>query len=203
MRSCLRCGGKLFPTISTTVIEHTWTASPDPAILKALLRRTESEDRIAESRAPLREMTPIAAKQIFVSYLHTDAQKVERLRKGLASKGFTSWVDREQLLGGDRWKKKIKDAIADGGAVVGCFSSTLDQRTTSYMHEELTVIVEQMRLRSTERPWFIPVRLDACTIPDRNIGGGETLRDIQSIDMFSDWKAGVNRLVRSLKAAGL
>jgi hypothetical protein len=171
--------------------------------LEALIKWTGSDDRSPTDRAPLRKVTPIASKPIFVSYLHSDAATVARLRKGLANKGFTSWVDREQLLGGDRWKAKIKDAISDGGAVIGCFSSTLDQRTTSYMNEELTLIIDQMRLRSTHRPWFIPVRLDSCAIPDRGIGGGETLRDIQSIDMFPDWKAGMTRLVRSLNAAGL
>jgi hypothetical protein len=58
------------------------------------------------------------------------------------------------------------------------------------MNEELTLAVEELRQRSLDIAWFIPVRLAECVIPDREIGGG-TLRDLQTVDMFADWDRGI------------
>ncbi len=51
------------------------------------------------------------------------------------------------------------------------------------MNEELTVAIEELRLRPTDRAWFIPVLLDDCEVPDRSIGAGETLRTLQWIKL--------------------
>jgi hypothetical protein len=42
-------------------------------------------------------------------------------------------------------------------------------------NEELILAIEQLRQRPPEEPWLIPVRFDACQIPDRDIGAGRTL----------------------------
>src|SRR6185437_11499873 len=69
-------------------------------------------------------------------------------------------------------------------------------RDVSYQREELELAVEQLRLRSPDDPWLIPVRLDDCEIPDRDIGGGRTLTSIQRADLFGSRRAeGTVRLV--------
>lgn len=46
-----------------------------------------------------------------------------------------------------------------------------------------------------DRSWFIPVKLSECQIPDRSIGAGETLLDLQYVELFCDWDDGVSRIV--------
>jgi hypothetical protein len=69
----------------------------------------------------------------------------------------------------------------------------------SYQNEELTLAIEQMRLRPPDHPWLIPVRFDDCDIPDRDIGGGRTLDSIQRADLFGDRaEDGAARLVAAV-----
>jgi hypothetical protein len=64
------------------------------------------------------------------------------------------------------------------------------------MNEEITQAVEQLRQRSVDKPWFIPVLLSNCEIPDRTIGAGETLRSFHWIDLYSDWNEGIKRILQ-------
>ena len=67
------------------------------------------------------------------------------------------------------------------------------------MNEELTIAVEELRQRDTNQSWFIPVQLNKCKIPDRNIGGGETLNDIQHVKLYTDWEDGIQRIVKIIQ----
>jgi hypothetical protein len=50
-------------------------------------------------------------------------------------------------------------------------------------------------MRPTDRSWFIPVLFGSGHIPERDIGGGETLRSLQWVDLSSNWDRGVRRIV--------
>jgi len=62
------------------------------------------------------------------------------------------------------------------------------------MNEELTLAIEELRSRSTNRVWFIPVLLDMCDVPARSIGAGETLLDLQWVDLHSDYEQGLKKI---------
>jgi hypothetical protein len=66
------------------------------------------------------------------------------------------------------------------------------------MNEELVLAIEQLRQRPVDRSWFIPIRLDDCEVPDRTIGGGERLNDLQWVDLFPDWDEAVKGLLCAL-----
>lgn len=139
---------------------------------------------------------------VFVSYMSEDAERVGRLCEYLSSVGLRIWWDRSSLTPGQRWKQTIRRAVTDRScAFVACFSATYASRDRSYMNEELTLAVEEIRRRPRDRSWFIPVRLDDVPIPDRDVGGGEVLADIQHVDLFPEWAAGCEALARALLAA--
>ena len=88
---------------------------------------------------------------------------------------------------GEDWRTKIRHAITNNALVfVACFSQASISRYKSYQNEELTLAIEQMRMRPPDDPWLIPVRLNECEIPDREIGAGRTLASIQRADLFGD-----------------
>ena len=67
------------------------------------------------------------------------------------------------------------------------------------MNEELMIAIGELRQRPTDRVWFIPVKLNGCKIPDRNIGGDETLNDIQHVKLYKDWDAGIQSIVKVIQ----
>ena len=60
-----------------------------------------------------------------------------------------------------------------------------DARESTHMNEELMLAVGEIRSRSHDTRWFIPV-LVSGEIPDRPIGAGETLRSLQYVDLGKD-----------------
>ncbi len=141
-------------------------------------------------------------KQAFVSYVREDAAAVDRLCQDLGRHGVAPWKDRDMLKPGERWKDAIRAAIQGGSGFIACFSSAYESKPRTYMNEELTLAVEELRLRPRERSWFFPVLLDGVDIPLIPIGPGETLRDLQAVSLASDWSSGVGRLARAIRVSG-
>jgi hypothetical protein len=137
----------------------------------------------------------------FISHVVEDKGAVARLEADLRRLGFSPWVSHSQLptRGGRRWQDLIREAIRSGVAFIACFSSVAAERATSYMREELVIARQELRLRPRDQAWFFPVRLDDCEVPDDPIGAGETLRDIQHIDLLPEvWEVGLHQLAASL-----
>ena len=66
------------------------------------------------------------------------------------------------------------------------------------MNEELTLAIEELRQRPSDRAWFIPVLLSECEVPARGIGAGETLADIQWVELYRDWEPGIIRIAAAI-----
>ena len=81
-----------------------------------------------------------------------------------------------------------------------CFSKEYNKRNDTYMNEELTIAIEEATSAPTDRVWFIPVQLNKCKIPDRNIGGGETLHDLQHVKLYKDWDDGIGRIIEVIQS---
>lgn len=97
---------------------------------------------------------------------------------------------------GQRWRDAIQYAIRSGALFVACFSQAYLSRGVSYMNEELTVAIEELRRRPTSSAWFIPASIDGSAIPSRSVGAGETLSDLQWIDLSANWNEGVDRIAQ-------
>lgn len=133
----------------------------------------------------------------FISYVRADALAVNELQHALEEAGVLVWRDTTSLWPGADWRAKIRAAITGEALVfIACFSSQSLARAKSYQNEELTLAIEQLRLRPSNAVWLIPVRLDECVIPDQDLGGGRTLSSIQCADLFGDHRdAALPRLV--------
>jgi HEAT repeat protein len=66
------------------------------------------------------------------------------------------------------------------------------------MNEELTIAIDELRSRPTDRTWFIPVLLNKTEIPARPISSSEDLNDFQMVNLYENWDEGINRIVRVL-----
>jgi hypothetical protein len=81
---------------------------------------------------------------------------------------------------------------------VACFSKEYSERDKTHMNEELTLAIDELRERPSEKTWFIPVLINETRIPSRRIRSVEDLRDIQAVRLDEDWDLGINRILRVL-----
>jgi len=131
----------------------------------------------------------------FVSYVREDKPVVDRIARYLESHGVTVWIDRKNLRPGLRWQDEIRRGISDGDFFLACFSQKYAARAKTYMNEELTLAVEELRQRPIDKAWFIPIKLEPCEIPARGIGAGETLQSLQWVDLSADWDNGLKEIL--------
>jgi hypothetical protein len=135
----------------------------------------------------------------FISYVRENADLVDRLVNELRNNGLTIWLDREAINPGERWKDTIKKAIKNGEFFIACFSKESNERDKTYMREEITVAIDELRVRPTDKSWFIPVILNECSIPSRRISELEDINDIHSVRLCDNWDDSVRRIVRMMK----
>ena len=134
---------------------------------------------------PIGGIVPVG--RVFISYVREDSSCIDWLQSTLEAASIPVWRDTEDLWPGEDWRTKIRQAITNDALVfVACFSRASVSRHKSYQNEELALAIEQFRLRRPGDPWFFPVRLDECDIPNYDIGGGRTLESIQHVDLFGD-----------------
>lgn len=153
-----------------------------------------------DTTAPASSMVGAVGERVaFVAYVHEDAGFVDRLQADLEDAGITVWRDRDQLIPGDDLRVLIREAIEHRAfAFVPCFSDRYEARDRSYMNEELSIALEEMRRRS-QTNWFVPVRFSDCPMPDLDLGLGRRLKDIVWANLFDDWDGEIKRLVRAIR----
>jgi division/cell wall cluster transcriptional repressor MraZ len=137
----------------------------------------------------------------FICYVREDAHRVDQLQGILERAGIRVWRDSANIWPGQDWRLAIRDAITAGSLVfLACFSANSQHRDRSYQNEELSLAVDQMRLRQPGMPWLIPVRFDACNLPPFGLGGGRMLDSLQCADLFGPgYQAQAERLVLSIQ----
>src|ERR1700753_3338352 len=136
---------------------------------------------------------------VVISYVRENGDVVDRLASELKSRGVTVWLDRNDIEPGARWRDAIKKAIRDGKFFLACFSREFNDRDRSYMNEELTLAIDELRERPSSRTWFIPVLINNTAIPSRRISNVEDLSDIQALRLYENWSDGVERTLRVMK----
>ncbi|MGH6899817.1 MAG: toll/interleukin-1 receptor domain-containing protein [Geminicoccaceae bacterium] len=153
----------------TRLIEH--------AVTEAIVEHDAGRDILglspkgwAMAEPPQNTKTPPPKPHVFLSHVREDADRVERLATDLKARGIETWIDRHQIKPGQRWEEAIAGAIRSGAFFVACFSQAYAARSSSYMNEELHLASKEVRRKSMNTSWFIPIRLDDCEIPDWRLG---------------------------------
>ena len=136
---------------------------------------------------------------VFVSYVRDNSDIVDRLAIELRSRGVTVWLDRNDIEPGARWRDAVKNAIRNGKFFLACFSKELNARDRSYMNEELTLAIDELRARPSDSTWFIPILINNTKIPSRSISQAEDLSHIQTVNLYDNWNDGIQRILRVIK----
>ena len=135
---------------------------------------------------------------VFISYVRQNSDQVDKLAEELRRHGVTVWKDRDEIRPGEDWHDAIRQAIKAGDYFIACFSAEYEARRRTYMNTEIGLAIDMIQEMPPGRIWFIPVLLSECEIPDRTIGGGQTLRDRHWEPLHKDWNRGVRRLLEAM-----
>jgi hypothetical protein len=134
----------------------------------------------------------------FISYVRENRDIVDRLAKDCREAGVNVWLDRDDIMPGQRWKSAIRKAIQEGAFFIACYSKELNERPETYMNGELRLAIDRLRTMPNNRVWFIPIFLNETFIPEHDISDHETLADINAIALYEDWDAGLQKIFRAM-----
>jgi predicted phosphodiesterase len=129
------------------------------------------------------------AAQIFISYASPDREKIGGLYRRLSSAGFKPWMDKRDILPGERWKATIEAAIRRSDVFLACLSAnSVDRR--GVLQREIRVALDIVDELLDTDIYLIPVRLEACRVP-------ENLRDSHWVNLFES--GGWEKLVEAVR----
>ncbi len=97
--------------------------------------------------------------QIFISYAREDFKQVSELRQRLKDEGFTTWMDKVDLLAGQRWRPAIEQAVRESHFFVLCLSNrTVSKR--SFVQREIKMALDLWQGMLEDDIFLIPVLLE-------------------------------------------
>jgi hypothetical protein len=130
--------------------------------------------------------------RVFISYAREDADEARRLYMDLKAAGADPWLDEKDLRGGQRWKRALNDAISQCRYFVALLSSNSVNKR-GYVQKEVRHALEVLDEFSESDVFLIPVRLDGCRPTNQE------LRELQWVDLFPHWHAGVAKLLLAMQ----
>jgi hypothetical protein len=125
--------------------------------------------------------------RVFIAYAVEDSFLAEKLYKALTMEGFAAWLDRQKLLPGQDWPRRIEDAIASSDFFIACFSKHSVRKRGGFQAEIRYALHCATRV-PLDDVFIVPLRLDDCRVPLR------IQKETQYVDMFPDWSAGLQRV---------
>jgi len=130
-----------------------------------------------------------ATAQIFLSYAREDGEKVEGLYQKLSAAGLKPWMDKKDILPGEKWALAIQKAIRCSDFFLVCLSAN-SVRKRGWVQREMKQALDLWQEKLEDDIYLIPVRLEDCEAP-------ESLRDFQWVNLFEE--DGWERLVKAIQ----
>ena len=130
-----------------------------------------------------------ATAQVFLAHAHEDKERVEDLYQELSDAGFKPWMDKKDILPGERWESCIQRAIQDSDFFLACLSANSVNKRGFFQREIREALrIWQEKLESDI--YLIPARLEDCEVPEK-LGG------FQWVNLFE--ASGWTRLVKAIQ----
>ena len=178
---------------------YTRENAPDPSQIRSgpevHKRRREAFKARLINHANMEKKRAREMRHGFISYCHQNKSQVDLLCHALTSNGVNVWVDRNNSIPETPWKQAIQQAINHGDFFIACFTKEYNSHEKTYMSEELKIAIENLQQKPHDKTWFIPVKLNDCDIPDIDIGEGDTLKDLEYINLYENWETGIQKIL--------
>jgi len=157
----------------------------DISIVATLPPLGNQQDYIVEKKIMINK----DIKKVFISYAKEDYRIAKKLYNDIKSNGIIPWIDCEDILPGQDWKKEISQAIKDSSYFLALLSSNSISKK-GYVQKELKLALEIYDEFPNSVVFIIPVRIDNC-IPD-----DERLKILHWSDLFPSYNEGLQRILK-------
>jgi hypothetical protein len=126
---------------------------------------------------------------VFLSHASEDAEAVREVNADLRRAGILTWLDKQQLLPGDDWERKIDEAI-DNSDYVLIFLSSKSINKKGIFQKEIKYAFDKVLEVPSGQAFVIPILLEEIQPP----------REFSSIHWAKAWESGwLDLLVKSLR----
>jgi TolB-like protein/thioredoxin-like negative regulator of GroEL len=114
---------------------------------------------------------------VFLSYAAEDAKAAQTICAALRAASIEVWFDQSELRGGDAWDAAIRSQIKACALFVPVVSMNSRARVEGYFRLEWKLAVDRSHLMAAERPFLVPVVIDATSEADARVP--ERFREVQ------------------------
>ncbi|MEW8296994.1 MAG: toll/interleukin-1 receptor domain-containing protein [Candidatus Thiodiazotropha sp.] len=144
-----------------------------------------------ETRKIIPSVKPVSGMpKLFLCHDNDDAEKVADLELKLRDNGFETWLDSQQLRGGEEWDRRIKRVIGTSvDYVLVLESPKLVSKVKGYVFKEIDAALERQKEMRRGFSFLIPTTLESCE-------GLSELNHLQRMDITTE--AGFERLCEDI-----
>ena len=126
---------------------------------------------------------------IFISYDRRDSNYIDFLKTRLEKKGFHIWLDREDIRGGDQWRRQIVDAIESASVFVLVLSPNSIQSDN---------VRKELDIAESSGTQTIPIEIAHISLPSEM---KYQLAGLQRIDFKGSFDEGFINLLNSMSSS--
>ena len=126
---------------------------------------------------------------IFISHSSQDRQ-ASNLAKELEKYGLDIWISKQNIRGGQKWEKSIKQGIRDCDFFVIVLSSN------SVVSSE---VIKEFKLAFNHNKIIIPVVVESIDSSVLKEGLWKSIELTQQIDLVENWESGIRKILSSVR----
>lgn len=133
---------------------------------------------------------------VFLAHASEDKKFVKSLYSRLKSEGFDPWMDEENIMPGEKWEDKIREAIKKSRIFLACISKNSISKD-GYVQKELRMALSELEQKPPGYIYFIPGIIDDSEIPDISVNT-VSIKEYQAVRINNE--TGLDRLIAQLKS---
>ena len=162
------------------------------AFCAELRRRFEAQQPAGDAdAAEIRPTVSPEAPVVFICHASEDAEVARRVAEDLRDTGIGTWLDKDNLRGGEHWDDTIEFTIDKVQYVVVLQSRSMKMKDVGYVNKEINIALDRQSHFRSPRVFLIPAFIDD---PASKM---DMFAKLQSVDLTP--AAGISELVKAIR----